>query len=358
MPRATRSLVHAFAIAVAGGLLGASAAGAAGGTAATFDTTRTGIEDPISGNRFYALNSRGQTELLKVSAEPDLDGLTLDAMRLPGSFGVPAVAFDGSTSGLSADGKTLVLDERTGSPEQTRMLAIGTGRLERAEPIQLEGDFTFDAISPDGTTVYLIHYLTPGDPTRYEVRAYDLDRGRLLAEPIIDRRTAPEVMRGYPITRAVSPDGAWAYTLYNGGGGRTAVPFVHALDTSEGTALCIDLEMLGGNGTDLYKLDLAPSSDGETIDVVTRGDVPLATIDTETWSAVTPDEVASAEPSIDDDGGPSLALWLAPLAAALLGGDLLLRARRRRAAATVELPEDPFASSDAGGEERRPATRR
>ena len=61
------------------------------------------------------------------------------------------------------------------------------------------------------------------------MRAYDLVRGRLLHAPVVDPRETDEKMRGNPISRALSPDGRWAYTLYDGGGG---TPFVHALDTS------------------------------------------------------------------------------------------------------------------------------
>ena len=42
----------------------------------------------------------------------------------------------------------------------------------------------------------------------------------------------------------MSPDGRWAYTLYDGNG---KTPFIHALDTSRSTARCIDLDALAGN---------------------------------------------------------------------------------------------------------------
>ena len=48
----------------------------------------------------------------------------------------------------------------------------------------------------DGSSLYFIHYVSPKDPTRYLVQAYDVQRGRLLAKPItsngsIDRSTPP-----------------------------------------------------------------------------------------------------------------------------------------------------------------------
>ena len=48
-------------------------------------------------------------------------------------------------------------------------------------------------------------------------------------------------MTGKPVTRAMSPNGQWAYTLYQGS---DEGPFVHALDTSGRSAKCIDLDGL------------------------------------------------------------------------------------------------------------------
>ncbi len=152
------------------------------------------------------------------------------ARSLDGRFTIPAVAYDGSPGGLSADGRTLVLiNPRTGFPRRITTLAVlDTQRLRARDVIRLTGDFSFDAISPDGRLLYLVQYLSQRDPTRYLVRLYDLEAGRLLPEPIIDPREVGDVMRGTPITRAASPDGRWAYTLYDGAGEH---PFIHALDT-------------------------------------------------------------------------------------------------------------------------------
>ena len=91
--------------------------------------------------------------------------------------------------------------------------------------------------------MYLIHYPQPRDPTAYEVRAYDLRRGGLLHDPIVDPDEPGEEMAGWPQTRSLSPDGRWAYTLYLPAQ-RDHLPFIHALDTERGTAVCIDLDAL------------------------------------------------------------------------------------------------------------------
>ena len=106
--------------------------------------------------------------------------------------------------------------------------------------------------------MYLIQYMEPTDPSRYHVRAYDLHTGRLLTKPITDPRERGEKMRGSPITRMTSPDGRFAYTFYDGAG---STPFIHALDTSHGTATCIHLDVLTGN-QDLWRRRLALDHDG------------------------------------------------------------------------------------------------
>ena len=60
--------------------------------------------------------------------------------------------------------------------------------------------------------------------------ALDLASGRLEGEPIMDPREPDEKMGGFPLSRTMSADGRWAYTLYTGG----EETFVHALDTLKG----------------------------------------------------------------------------------------------------------------------------
>jgi len=71
-------------------------------------------------------------------------------------------------------------------------------------------------------------------------------------------------------------DGRWAYTLYDGGG---ATPFVHALDTSDASARCIDLDRL--DRATLGRLRLRLTDGGRTVDVV-DGSRRVAALDTGT----------------------------------------------------------------------------
>jgi hypothetical protein len=213
------------------------------------------------GARYVTMANAGQTVVARVAQR---GGGVLMWRAFPGTFTIPAVAYDGSAGGLSADGKTLALIEpRQSFPRaQTRFLILRRGLAPRGL-VSLKGDFSFDAISPNGDWLYLIHYTSPQDPTRYLVQRYDLRSWRLSAAPIIDPSAPGDKMRGNPVTRAMSADGRWAYTLYDGAG---ATPFVHALDTVAGAAHCIDLDALS-SGTDLSKLRLAVVGGGKQLEI-------------------------------------------------------------------------------------------
>ena len=167
--------------------------------------------------------------------------------------------------------------------------------------VRLRGDFSFDAVSPDGRSVFLIHYTSPSDPTRYEVRVLDVASRRLVRAPVLDPREPDEAMRGMPQSRAVGAGGRWAYTLYTGG----EHPFVHALDTAGRTARCIDLPPLPGDPA-TFRVRMAPG--GRAVRVITGGALRYV-LDTRTWAVQRP-------------GG-----FLAGLAAVLLGATPLPGAR-------------------------------
>jgi hypothetical protein len=243
-------------------------------------------------------------------------------LRLQGHFSIPLVAYDGSTSGLSATGETLVLFQpRTHFPQpRTRMLVVDTRRMLVTDRIALRGDFGFDAVAPDGSTLYLVNYIG-GTETNYAVRAFDVRNGRLAGGPIVDRRNPDEKMVGFPVTRATSPDGRWAYTLYDDTGG--SHPFVHALDTAGGTAFCVDLDSLEGR-QDVMALRLRVGGDGRSLAVV-KGDEPLAVVDTRTFAVGPPRAALPAAVKARPEPADGTARW--PWIAA--AGALLLLATRR-----------------------------
>jgi len=186
-------------------------------------------------------------------AQPTDDGTALarvetsgdQAVRtrmIDGGYSIPTVATDESTSGLSADGSTLVLARPLAGLWQgtTRLQILDAKSLRVRKTVALPGAYSFDAISPNGDRMYLIEYTSVRDPSRYLVRAYAVTSGRLLHAPVIDPDEKGEPMTGKPVTRTMSASGRWAYTLYDGS---EEGPFVHALDTMKGEAVCVDLRV-------------------------------------------------------------------------------------------------------------------
>jgi hypothetical protein len=201
------------------------------------DVGASGVAAPSGSVRYVTIPAPGGTMVERIQRA---GGRVLAAVLVPGTYTIPAVAYDGSASGLSGDRHTLVLIEprRSFPRANTTLLVLTAPNLAHRAVVRLHGDFSFDAISPDGSRLYLIQYLSPADPTRYAVRSFELSSMRLAPRPVVDPREPDEAMRGNPLSRAVSADGRWAYTLYDGGGTH---PFIHALDTARSTARCIDV---------------------------------------------------------------------------------------------------------------------
>lgn len=246
---------------------------------------------------------------------------------LPGRLSVPAVAYDATPSGLTADGSTLVLIQprRRFPRADTNFALVDTGTLRIRRRLALKGDFSFDALSPDGRLLYLIHYVSPRNPSRYEVRAYDLRRNRLLERAIVDPREPDERMSGLPVTRATGDGGRWEYTLYQG----REYAFIHALDTRKAEAFCIDLDGLATPRDGLWgvKLDL----DGGTL-AVSAGQRRLATVDTDTLRAEIarpkPDAAGARGPDPDRPAGQSVPWLLIALPTVAMMGALALLSRQ------------------------------
>jgi len=267
--------------------------------------------------RYVTLSSGTNTIVARTATA---GGRVIRHYEIRGTFTIPAVAYDGSADGLSADGGTLVLIEpRRAFPRaRTTLAVVDARRLRVVRRVALSGDFSFDAISPHGRTLFLIQYISRQDPTRYRVRAYDLRAGTLSPKLVVDPREQEDAMRGSPLTRVSGPGGRWAYTLYDGAGG---TPFVHALDTRTRRARCIDLPMLAGV-RNLWQVRL--SVDGSRI-VVAGPRRTLALIDTSSFGVTTPSR-ASNTVLLASEVAAALALAASLAAAAWFG---LRRLRRR-----------------------------
>jgi hypothetical protein len=311
------------------------AAGAAGPPLPSSASGSAGVVAPGGSERLLTKRAGDDTTVIAVRRG---DRRVLRSRTIGGRWRVAPVAFDGATTGLSADGRVLVLarPERVYPPRSTGLAVLDAGELLVRRRILLPGFFTVDAISPDGRWVYLIQYAGE-NALDYRVRALDTRTGRLATRDVVDPREPEEQMGGLPIARALSRDGRWAYTLY-GGGEET---FIHALDTVGRTAACIDLEMLPPN-TDLSSYRLRLSTGGRRVRVVRRDGDVVATVNARTFAVTEPGEAparraaapvntsrpASPRATGGDGGFPWPALILV-----VPGVVFLLRRRRGRALA-------------------------
>ena len=227
-------------------------------TAAVVTAAAAGDGGPSPGITLGGTGVSGSGGALRYVAIPTERGTLVEAIRVRDGrvlrwnvirgllLGVPLVANDGSAGGLSHDLKTLILASYAGRVDPggagvTRFAVFDTGRFRVVRTVTLRGSYSFDAVAPDASTLYVIQYTSAQDWNRYRVRAYDLVRGRLLARAIVDKRDPAEAMSGAPLTRVTSADGGWVYTLYSSS---TGSPFIHALDARHRRAFCIDLPRL------------------------------------------------------------------------------------------------------------------
>jgi hypothetical protein len=209
------------------------------------------IGDGVISNDWHTLASvaaaGGST---KVELTPPEGGSMPTTVSVAGSWRVPTVGIAKVLNGLSADGSTLVLEEAidrapASLTSTTGFAIVATVGSRPARIVTLAGSFAFDVLSPDGRWLYLLEYQAGGDPTHYQVRRLDVTTGQLQEGAIVDKRNIDEQMTGYALTQEAGR-GGWVFTLYRGSEG----VFVHALDTHNGGAVCIDLPGTVDEGSD------------------------------------------------------------------------------------------------------------
>ncbi len=87
---------------------------------------------------------------------------------------------------------------------------------------------------------------------------------KLLKRVVADKRQAGWTMHGYPMARAATATGSRVYTLYSPGNN---YPFIHALDTVAGTAVCVGLPLSWADPNTLNGARLTLSGDGRRLTV-------------------------------------------------------------------------------------------
>jgi hypothetical protein len=236
--------------------------------------------------RYVTVNPRTRPALTVVERIDMSDGAIDRWWYLRGSYVVPAVAYDGSAGGLSADGRTLALVNfsRAYPLPPTKVAILDTDvYLRHPRPgqqrpqhairyLNLRGQFAFQAISPNGSKLYLRHYRTRDRGSSHDRRSDDFDlwaldtgNGGLAPRPLVVSNSG-RPLEGLPISAATSPDGRWAYGLYDGDMHR---PFLLALDTVTGRVLRVDLPGLG-RLRNPYLLKLRLDSAGRRLAVYPR----------------------------------------------------------------------------------------
>jgi hypothetical protein len=114
---------------------------------------------------------------------------------------------------------------------------------------------------------------------------------------------------------------------------------VHALDTVDREAFCIDLDALARQ-EDLYRLGLALGGGGREL-IVRDRTRPLAVVDRTTFEVREPaPEPRHAAPAPDAADGPPWTIGATAAGAVLLAAAAALVARRRRSAGPAQVDEE------------------
>lgn len=170
----------------------------------------------VSGNRLFDLDP--------------MTGQTVRSLPLPETYLLPIVTSSGLPGGPSPDGRWLALQ----APGTSHLLVVDTSFAQAPRRIDLDGDFTFDAISNDGMRVYLIQHAAGG---HYFVRDYVFGVG-LDPNIVFDKSDGGVAMSGVRLMGVPSPDGSWLYSVY---ARKDESAFVHELNLDATVAVCVDL---------------------------------------------------------------------------------------------------------------------
>lgn len=233
-----------------------------------------GVMSKDGAMRFVAVGAGDKT---LVKAIRTSDGSLVQSQSVPGSFGVPMLTPRGPGAGLFHDGSSFVL-QSVGYSSSTRFQVMSTEDLALRDPITLQGTFAFDALSPDGSKLYLIQHTSSEDLEHYVVRAYDFATHALVPGKIADKTQQGWVMQGFPAARVSTADGRWVYTLYSNPGG---YPFVHALDTVNAIAHCVGFKWPASSAGALFDFKLGIK--GKKLMIRTNTGTLYRVIDRQTW---------------------------------------------------------------------------
>jgi hypothetical protein len=209
-------------------------------------------------SRYYTVVQSGSST--RIRAINPATGATIAEASIPQGYTLPELE-EGPSGGLSPDGQWIVLTTGGYGVQGGTNFLVGSSSLSQPfTPIHLDGQFEFDAISNDGTSLYLIDW--KDDKGHYQVRLYDLASKALAPQPIVDKREPNEPMNGVRGDSIADSRGSYVFTVY----ARDEGPFVHALPLTQPFAWCVDLPASSGSTMeDQFHWSLALAKDGMTI---------------------------------------------------------------------------------------------
>ena len=207
-------------------------------------------------SRYYTVTLMSSSS--RITAVDPASGRTLVQATIPPGYDLPNLDFQGLRAGLSPNGQWLVLTRRV---DNVSSFLVGASSLSQPfETVQLKGDFTFDAVSNDGQSLYLIQEM--GDPNQYQVRLYNVADRSLAMQPVADKREQQEPMNGIRGDSVPDPQGNYVFTVY----ARSAGPFIHALPLDRPFAWCLDLPAKNPSSIEeQFRWSLAISPDGSSL---------------------------------------------------------------------------------------------
>lgn len=208
---------------------------------------------------YTATAENGRTTMRVVDT---VSGATIRSLVINGTYSTIGQNFNNAV--LSFDGHWLALRELGGTSSGTTIALVDTQAGKLAQTISLSGAFDLDAVNPDGSRIYVLERLNDASG-HYYVRLYDVAAHRMHDGVIADKSEINDPrMLGTALTRQMSSDGQFAYTLY------IDIPrniaFVHVLPLTGDLyfARCLDLPV-SKTPSLLRYYTLALSSDGSTL---------------------------------------------------------------------------------------------
>jgi hypothetical protein len=195
-------------------------------------------------------------------------------LRIDGHWRLPTVGLDPIPGGRSIDGSTIVLVEGAYDPSAGKsrfaivehhladaVATAGDAPLRLVRIVTLTGAFEYDTLSPDGRILYVVQHLDGKAGGHYQVRAVDVSTGVMRDAVIVDKANPNETMAGSPVAQ-VRLSGGLVLTLYRG----PEHPFIHALNSTEAWAVCIDLPAGGADDAAAgLEWGLTASADGSAV---------------------------------------------------------------------------------------------